>query len=267
MARGSGGGGGGGASAFQSYEMLQSGGQVDNSGKYTVSRKYYVTQETDLVSTPLSIEVGGKSMKPSALSYQKIGPSVWEKTIEYTAPLTSSETGVVRKLSTTGSGGEEGRLQMEVSSKLEDISRHPEIEFLKEKYAGKTENGKVIFPETYTEQGTGTSGGTPKKNPFFGVRFFYTPSATVRHTYTVDQMPANIWAGVFCIVETGKLPGGFPPFPEYTNKKGVTMKHHWQIQMPQIALVGGRIEITNTYTLLPLMTPEAAQDYNKISPK
>jgi hypothetical protein len=266
MARGSSGGDAGGGSGFQSYEMLQSGGQVDNSGKYTVNRKYYVTQESDLVTTPQSIQVGGKNMQPSALSYQKIGPSVWEKTIEFTAPLTSTETGVVRKLSASA-GGEEGRLQMEVSARFEDISQHPEIEFLKEKYNGKVVNGKVTFEETYTEQGTGTSGGTPKKNPFFGVRYFYTPSATVRHTYTVDEMPPDIWAGVFCIVETNKLPGGFPPFPEYTNKKGVTMKHHWQIQMPQIALVGGRIEITNTYTLLPLMTPEAAQDYNKISPK
>lgn len=266
MARGSSGGGGKGT-AFQSYEMLQGAGAVDNSGKYTVSRKYYVTSEDDLITTPQSISVGGKAMFPAGLSYQKIGPSVWEKTIEYTAPLNSSETGVVKKLSAASSGGEEGRLQMEVSAEFKDIALHPEIEYLKQKYAGKTVNNKVVFEETYTEQGTGTSGGAPKKNPFFGVRFFYSPSATVRHTYTVDQMPPNIWAGVFCIVDTEKLPGGFPPFPEYTNKQGVTMKHHWQIQMPQIALVGGRIEITDTYTLLPLMTPEAAQDYNKISAK
>jgi len=263
MARGSSEDKGGQASGFQSYEMIQSSGQVDNSGKYTVSRKYYVTEEADLVSTPQSIQVGGKNMQPSALSYQKIGPSVWEKTIEFTAPLTSNDTGVVRKLNT--SGVEEGRLQIEVSSKLEDISRHPERDSLMKKYAGKIVNGKLIFEETYTEQGTGTSGGQPKKNPFFGVRFFYTPSATLRHSYTVDQIPADLWEGVFRIVETNKLPGGFPPFPEYTNKEGVTMKHHWQIEVPQVAIVGGRIEITDTYTLLPLMTPQAAQDYNKIA--
>jgi hypothetical protein len=35
--------------------------------------------------------------------------------------------------------------------------------------------------------------------------------------------------------------------------------------MPQIALVGGRIEITDTYTLLKPMTETAALDFNNIA--
>jgi len=265
MARGSSGGGGGGGGGFESYEMLQSGGQVDNSGKYTVSRKYYVTKETDLITTPANISVAGKIMLPSALSYQKIGPSIWEKTIEFSAPLKSTDTGVVKNLS-GGAGGaanQEGRLQMETSATLLEISQHPEKQDLKERWNGEIVNGKLVFGETYTEQGTGTSGGKPKPNPMFGVTHFYSPEATIRHSYSTDVLSAQIWKGVFCIVDTDKVPGQFPAFPDYTNKKGVVLKHHWQILMPQISIVGGRYEITNTYKLLPLMTDDAAAALNK----
>jgi len=261
MARGSNGGSEGGA-AFASVEMLQSGGQVDNSGKYTVSRKYYVTNETDLITTPASISVGGKTMLPSALSYQKISGGVWEKTIEFTAPLKATDTGVVKSLSTGST--DEGRVQLEVSAELAEIELHPEIEELKKKYNGKVKNNKVIFEETYTEPGTGTSGGSPKKNPFFGVRYFYQPSATLRHTYSLEKMPLDLWSGVFKIVPTEKLPGGFPPLADYLNKEGTTLKYFWQIQMPEVAVVGGRVEITDTYKLLTPRTQEAAEDFNKI---
>jgi hypothetical protein len=265
MARGSDGGAGGGNN-FKSIEMLQSGGQVDNSGKYTVSRKYYVTEESDLITTPASISVNGKSMSPSALSYQKISGGVWEKTIDFTAPAKSSETGVVKALSATDKKQLEGRMQMDVSAELAPIEQHPEITDLIKKYNGTTQKGKVIFPEKYREAGTnGTAIGPLKTNPFFGVRYYYQPAATLRHTYTLEKMPADIWKGVFCIVKTEQLPGGFPPLDDYLNKEGATLKYYWQIQMPQIALVGGRIEITDTYTLLKPMTEKAAQDFNKIA--
>ena len=91
MARGSGGGTGG-ATNFTSVEMLQSGGQVDNSGRYTVNRKYHVSSEADLITTPGNISVGGKSMIPSALSYQKVSGGVWEKMIEFSAPVKAADT-------------------------------------------------------------------------------------------------------------------------------------------------------------------------------
>jgi hypothetical protein len=265
MPRGSNGGTGGGAT-FASIEMLQSGGQIDNSGKYTVSRKYYVTKEADLITTPGSISVGGKTMLPSALSYQKITGGVWEKTIEFTAPVKATDTGVVKALSTSDSKQYEGRLQMDVSAVPAPIEQHPEINDLIKKYNGTTQKGKVIFPEKYREKGTtGTSTGPLKTNPFFGVRYYYQPAATLRHTYTLEKMPQNIWAGVFCIVKTEQLPGGFPSLDDYLNKEGATLKYYWQIQMPQIALVGGRIEITDTYTLLKPMPETAAADFNKIA--
>jgi hypothetical protein len=267
MARGSSGGasGGSGGGISSGTEMLQSAGQIDNSGKYTVSRKYYVTNENELITTPANISVGGKTMLPSSLSYQKIAGGVWEKTIEYTAPLQSTDTGVVRKLSSSGNAQQEGRLEMDVSADRGEIEKHPEKDFLMKNYNGRIENNKLVFPETYTEQGTGTSGGTPKPNPLFGVRYYWKPAATVRHTYTRESISGDIWKGVFCIVDTDKLPGQFPPFPEYTTKDGTTLKHHWMIGMPQIAIVGGRYEITDTYKLLDLMTDSAAAALNKIA--
>jgi hypothetical protein len=265
MARGSDGGTGAGNN-FTSTEMLQSGGQIDNSGKYTVSRKYYVTSEADLITTPQSISVGAKTMFPSALSYQKISGGVWEKTIDFTAAVQATDTGVVKALSANETKGYEGRLQMDVSAVPAAIEQHPEINDLMKKYNGFTKNGKVIFPEKYREPGdTGTTTGALKTNPFFGVRYYYQPNATIRHTYSVEKMPANIWAGVFCIVKTEQLPGGFPPLDDYLNKEGASLKYYWQIQMPQIAIVGGRIEITDTYTLMQPRTEQAAQDFNKIA--
>jgi hypothetical protein len=262
MARGSSKGEGA-AENFASVEMLQSGGQIDNSGKYTVSRKYYVTNEDDLITAPASIVVGGKIMLPSALSYQKITGGVWEKTIEFTAPVKATDTAVVKSLSTTSDI--EGRVQIEVSAELAEIELHPEIDELKKKYNGQIRNNKVQFPETYTEVGTGTSGGSPKKNPFFGVRYYYQPAATLRHTYTLEKMPKDLWSGVFKIVPTDKLPGNFPPLDDYLNKEGATLKYYWQIQMPEVALVGGRVEITDTYKLLTPRTEQAAKDFNEIS--
>jgi hypothetical protein len=253
----------GATNTFSSIEMLQGGGQVDNSGKYTVSRKYYVTNEEDLITTPQSISVGGKAMYPYSLSYQKISGGVWEKTIEFSAPLKSTDTGVVKSLSIQTN--QEGRVQIEVSAELKEIELHPEIEEIKKKYNGTVKNNKIIFPEKYTEIGTGTSGGSPKKNPFFGVRYFYAPSATLRHTYTLDKMPTDLWDKVFKIVPTEKLPGGFPPLADYLNKEGATLKYYWQIHMPEVALVGGRIEVTDTYKLMTPMPESAAADFNTIS--
>jgi hypothetical protein len=252
--------------SFESVEMVQSGGQIDNSGKYTVSKKYYVTNEADLITTPASISVGGKIMIPAGLSYQKIAGGIWEKNIEYTAPVRSTETGVVAKLSGTNQPESEGRLQLEVSAELAPIEQHPEIDDLLKKYNGTVEKGKAVFPRTYTPTGAGTSGGNPQTNPFFGVRYYYQPSATLRVSYTVDRMPGNLWAGVFCIVSTEQLPGGFPALSDYLNKEGAALKYFWQIQMPQVAINGGRIEITDTYTLLKPMTEEAALDFNNIAP-
>ena len=262
MARGSGGGTGG-ATNFTSVEMLQSGGQVDNSGRYTVNRKYLVSSEADLITTPGNISVGGKSMIPSALSYQKVSGGVWEKMIEFSAPVKAADTGVVQTLGSTS--GSEGRVQISVSAQLAPIENHPEITTLKQKYNGQSRDGKVTFSETYTEVGTGTSGGTPKKNPFFGVRYYYQPAATLRHTYSLDKMPTDLWSGIFKIVKTSALPGGFPPLDDYLNKEGTNLVYYWQIQMPEVLVYGGRIEITDTYTLLPPMPSGAASDFNAIS--
>ena len=202
-------------------------------------------------------------MYPSALSYQKIAGGVWEKTIEFTAGVGSADTGVVTKLQQTGT--QEGRLQLEVTAELAPIEQHPEIDELIKKYNGFTEKGKVLFPKTYSAQGTGTSGGGTQPNPFFGMRYYYSPSATLRHTYSVNLMPSSLFDRVFKIVPTSSLPGNLPSLADYGNRAGVTLKYFWQIQMPQVSITGGRIEITDTYTLMKPMTAEAAEDMNSIA--
>ena len=248
--------------ATDDYEMIQSGGQVDNSGRFTVSRKYYATNEGDLLKTPDNIDYAGQTMIPSSLSFQKISGGIWEKNIEFTAAVGASQTGVVRSLSTVGN--DEGRVQLEVSAELAPIEQHPEIDQIIKKYNGFAEKGKVLFPKTYTGTGTGTSGGSPKPNPFFGMRYYYQPSATLRHTYSVNQMDQNLFRNVFKILDTKSLPGGFPDLTAIANRAGVTLKYFWQIQMPQVTVTGERIEITKIYTLLKPMTQEAAEDMNKL---
>jgi len=248
--------------ATDDYEMVQSAGQVDNSGRFTISRKYYATNEQDLLLTPDNVSYAGKNMIPSSLSFQKISGGIWEKNIEFTAAVGAQDTGVVRTLSTTGS--DEGRVQLEVSAELAPIEQHPEIDEIIKKYNGFAEKGKVLFPKTYTGTGTGTSGGSPKPNPFFGMRYYYQPSATLRHTYCTSSMDNNLFNNVFKIVETKSLPGGFPDLTALANRAGVTLKYFWQIQMPQVTVTGERIEITKIYTLLKPMTQQAAEDMNKL---
>jgi hypothetical protein len=254
---------GGTENQFKSVEMLQSGGQVDNSGKYTVSRKYYVTNEADLLSTPGNISAGGVAMFPTALSFQKIAGGIWEKTIEFTAGVGTTQTGVVSKL--TKNKKDEGRIQLETSAEQVRIEDHPEIEDLKKKYNGIVKDNVVVFPPTFTGQGTGTSGGGEKPNPMFGVRYFSKPAATLRHTYAVNAMPSALFDRVFKIIETRNLPGGFPDIADYANRAGVNLKYYWQIQVPQVSINGGLFEITDTYTLKGPFTAEAAADLNKIA--
>ena len=249
--------------ATDDYEMVQSAGQVDNSGRFTISRKYYATNEQDLLLTPDNVSYAGKNMIPSSLSFQKISGGIWEKNIEFTAAVGAQDTGVVRTLSPDGKLIE-GRVQLEVSAELAPIEQHPEIDEIIKKYNGFAEKGKVLFPKTYTGTGTGTSGGSPKPNPFFGMRYYYQPSATLRHTYNVNKMPSDLFTNVFNIVDTKSLPGGLPNLTDLANKAGVTLKYFWQIQMPQITVTGERIEITKIYTLLKPMTQQAAADMNKI---
>jgi len=248
--------------ATDDYEMIQSGGQVDNSGRFTISRKYYATNEQDLLLTPGNVSYAGKNMIPSSLSFQKISGGIWEKNIEFTAAVGAQDTGVVRTLSTTST--DEGRVQLEVSAELAPIEQHPEIDEIIKKYNGFAEKGKVLFPKTYTGTGTGTSGGSPKPNPFFGMRYYYQPSATLRHTYCTSRMDQNLFKNVFKIVDTKSLPGGFPDLTAIANRAGVTLKYFWQIQMPQVTVTGERIEITRIYTLLKPMTQDAAEDMNKL---
>jgi hypothetical protein len=257
MARGSSAGSGA-ASKFNSVEMLQSGGQVDNSGRYTITRKYYVTDQNDLLTTP---ELGG--MRATALSYQKIAGGIWEKTIEFAAAVGSSQTGVVSKLSQDGK--DEGRLLLETTMQQLPIEEHPERDDLIKKYNGSVQNGKIIFSATYSGQGTGTSGGTEKPNPMFGVRYFSAPAATLRHIYTATVIPSNLFGRVFKIIETNNLPGDLPDLPDYANKAQVNLKYYWQIQMPQVSISGDLIEITDIYTLTKPMTAEAAADLNRIA--
>ena len=251
------------SSGSNSLEMLQSGGQVDNSGKYTVTRKYYVTEESDLLSAPSSYGVGGVQMKATALSWQKISGGIWEKTVQFSAAVGSSNTGVVSKLSDQGK--DEGRVVLETTIQQLPIEQHPEIDDLKKKYNGTEQNGKVIFPASYSEQGTGTSGGTEKPNPMFGVRYFSAPAATLRHTYTATAIPGNLFDRVFGLVETNKLPGRFPDLLAYSNKAGVNLNYYWQFQVPQVSISGDLIEITDTYTLTKPMTKQAAMDLNKLA--
>jgi hypothetical protein len=263
MARGSSKLSGGGGGGKDDYEMVQSSGQVDNSGRLTVTRKYYATSEEELIKTPDKLSYAGASLVPSSLSFQKISGGIWEKNVEFTAAVGASETGVVRSLGEKSNA--EGRVQLEVSAELAPIEQHPEIDEIIKKYNGFAEKGKVLFPKTYTGAGTGTSGGTSKPNPFFGMRYYYQPSATLRHTYCSSRMDSSLFDNVFKIVDTKSLPGGFPDLTVYANKAGVSLKYFWQVQMPQVTVTGERIEITKIYTLLKPMTQEAAEDMNKIA--
>jgi hypothetical protein len=244
MARGSGGGSGGGAGGPTGpvVEMLGESGELNNQGRVTVRKKYFVANAADLGKTP---ELSG--YRPTNISYNKIGGGAYEQFVDYTAQVSSEQSGVVEKLQ-----GLEGTFEMFTSYESRPIELHHNIAKLSIDYGGYfTPDGFAKWPPTYIPGGGGggLSSGEAVPNPMFGVTRYKDVTMTFRHTYNASAVPRAVYDKAGKVVVN--LPAGFPTPKGPVNKEtGKEIKRRWMMQMPAVSREGNSYRIVQEYVLL-----------------
>ena len=227
---------GSGAGSSSAVEMLGGSGAISSSGKSTVVKKYFVTDQANLESAPA---VPG--LVPTNITHTKIGVG-WEQTVTYEART----GGVVLGSSGFEKSAERGSFEIFSSYELRPIGRHPRIGQLKEKYNGRDEFGEIVFDE-FLSSGSGV-GGKRQRNPMYMVKNYREYTYTVRYTYYVDKVNVAIFnlAGT----TTTKLPGDIPVPKGARDSDGKEIKRSFQIQMPSIRREGGAWRVEQDYVLV-----------------
>lgn len=228
-------------------EMLGETGQIQDTGSFTISKKYFVAL-ADLAQLQ-TVPAPPAGFRAKSLSYVKITGG-FEKTVVFESFTASTSSPVVENRA-----GVEGRFELESQDEFRPIEAHPDIAYLVDKYQGQEKGGKVNFPREYTPKGGGGlgSGGGKQRNPMFGVFFFPVISAIFRHTFQVQEIPTDIWTTCGKVIM--QLPANFPSPPDWiareaTGTQSTPNKSCWLTLSPQIARRGGAYEIVRAYRLL-----------------
>jgi len=241
MARGSGGGGGGGGAATHTgIEMLGGGGGMDNRGKTTINKKYFVTNSSELQSAPI---ISG--YLATNISYTRINDTAYEQNVVYEAQSDASGAGTTVWLQ----NGVKGTFEMFCSFETKPIALHPRIESLKQKYQGFPDGATIYFPYYYID---GTAGGLsdtkPAKNPMYGVTHYKEPSMVLRHTYFSKTLSSGIWDVTGRV--TTKLPANLPIPKGDLDDQGKEIKRQWMMQAPSVTRQGEAWQVVQEYVLL-----------------
>lgn len=226
-------------------EMLGRTGNIQNTGKYVIRKKFYTSNEADLTRVPEP----PSNFRATAINWQAIGGGAYEQTVDYEYLINSQQGDLVETTQ-----GVSGRFELDVQDELFPIAAHPNIRELITKYKGTVDvsTGKVTFPPTYTPAGGGGLGGGGgaggvRTNPMAGKLYFTKPAATFRHIQQTDAIPRNIWNNVG--KKVARLPAGFPNPPDFSNANGETIKYFWVVLSPQIYRRGNAYEIVRSYKL------------------
>jgi hypothetical protein len=241
MARGSSYGSGSGGTAHTGVEMLGTGGGVDARGKTTVTKKYFVTDASQLETAPV---LTGYSA--TAINYTKINETAYEQTVQYEAQTDTSGTGTTVWLQ----NGVKGTFEMFCSFESKPIELHPRIDKLTVDFGGYfTFDGYAKWPPTYTPtSGGGLGTGTPIPNPMFGVTRYKEITLTLRHSYYTKNVNANIWDTAGRVVT--KLPAGIPIPKGEKDKDGKEIPRRWMMQAPAVSRQGEAWQVVQEYVLL-----------------
>jgi hypothetical protein len=241
MARGSSYGSGSGGTAHTGVEMLGTGGGVDAKGKTTVTKKYFVTDASQLETAPV---LNGYSA--TAINYVKINETAYEQTVQYEAQTDTSGTGTTVWLQ----NGVKGTFEMFCSFESKPIELHPRIDKLTADFGGYfTFDAYAKWPPTYKpNSGGGLGTGAPIPNPMFGVTRFKEITLTLRHSYYTKNVNANIWDTAGRVVD--KLPAGIPIPKGEKDKDGKEIPRRWMMQAPAVSRQGEAWQVVQEYVLL-----------------
>ena len=243
MARGSSSRGSASASESSNIEMLGESGEINNTGKAKIRKKFFVKNIQEI---PLVKQIEGYT--PVSLTYNQLGGGAYEQNVEYAAQLGPGETGVVQTLN-----GLTGTFEMFTNYETRPIALHPNILTLLKEYAGQVQNGLVQFAGGLIQKdgGSGLSGGEVERNPMFGVTHYKAVTMTFRHTYYQKNVSAEIYSRAGKKVTS--LPGGFPsPKGETDKETGEEIKRRWLMLMPALTKEGNAFRIVQEYVLLDL---------------
>lgn len=233
-----------GSSGHSGAEMLGATGSLAPTGKASIVKKYFVTNEGDLNDCPAI-----QGFLPTNIQHVKVGPG-WEQTVTYDA----LHAGIV--LGSTGFDGgssDRGTFEILTSYEVVPIIKHPRITKLKEQYNGtEVVPGYIIFPEFLEGKGAlggdGTGTTKAKTNPMYGVTSYKEYTFTFRHTYYAQSVSGSILNRAGMIVE--KLPGGFPQIRGEQGSDGRQIRRQWLVQMPALRKEGKTWRIEQDYILL-----------------
>jgi hypothetical protein len=241
MARGSSYGGGGSKTTHTGVEMLGTGGGVDARGKTTVTKKYFVTDATELETAP---ELPGYSA--TAINYTKINETAYEQTVQYEAQTDNSGPSTTVWLQ----NGVKGTFEMFCSFESKPIELHPRIDKLTVDFGGYfTFDGYAKWPPTYTPtSGGGLGTGTPIPNPMFGVTRYKEITLTLRHSYYTKTVNQSIWNTAGRVVT--KLPAGIPIPKGEKDKDGKEIPREWMMQAPAVSRQGEAWQVVQEYVML-----------------
>jgi len=245
MARGSSrtGGGGGSSNSGTSVEMQGGGGSFQATGKTTLTKKYFVTEKSDLETAP-RIE----KYQATNISYTKINDSAYEQSVTYESmtEASSSLSGGVVWLQ----NGVKGTFEMFCSFESKPIELHPRVGKLSVDFGGYfTPDGFAKWPPTYSPTtGGGLGSGTQIPNPMFGVTRYKEVTLTLRHTYFTEQVYPGIWDTAGRIVD--KLPAGIPIPKGEKDKDGKEIPRRWMMQAPAVSRQGEAWQVVHEYVLL-----------------
>jgi len=239
MARGSSTSYSSGAPSGPVVEMIGESGELNNTGRARIRKKYFVQSQNDLAKIP---ELSG--YRAVNVTYNKIAGGAYEQFVDYVTQVDNAP-GLVEKLQ-----GLEGTFEMFTSYESYPIELHPKIDKLTVDFGGYfTPDGFAKWPPFYTPAGSGGLGaGTQTKNPMFGVTRYKDVTMTFRHTYQVKTVPRSIYDKAGMVVTS--LPAGFPTPKGPTNSKGKEIKRRWMMQMPAISRDGNSYRVVQEYVLL-----------------
>jgi hypothetical protein len=241
MARGSSYGGGSGGGNHTGVEMLGTGGGVDARGKTTVTKKYFVTDASQLETAPALNDFSATN-----INYVKINDTAYEQTVQYEAQTDNSGIGTTVWLQ----NGVKGTFEMFCSFESKPIELHPRIDKLSLDFGGYfTFDGYAKWPPTYTPtSGGGLGTGTPITNPMFGVTRYKEITLTLRHSYYTKNVNPNIWDTAGRVVTT--LPAGIPIPKGEKDKNNKEIPRRWMMQAPAVSRQGEAWQVVQEYVLL-----------------
>lgn len=221
-------------------EMLGAGGGVDSRGKTTVTKKYFVTNASELETAPAL-----SGFFATNINYTKINETAYEQTVTYEAQTDSSGAGTTVWLQ----NGVKGTFEMFCSFEMINIENHPRIADIKEKYGGQLINNRLTFPMfTPGKQGGGLTAEAAIKNPMFGVEFYKEATLTLRHTYFTKSLNASIWDLTGKVVT--RLPAGVPGPKGEKGSDGKIIPREYMIQAPAVSRQGDAWQVVLEYVML-----------------